>query len=142
MSRHSTNILVIDDDLDQRSSLCQLLREMGHRTTEVASANEGLQLLRTQEAFDLVLTDVVMPETNGIEFAKLARSARLDIKIVLVTGDAGAVEDVIAGGAIAILKPYSYEALSCIISEAVHRSTGGDFGDPDPAARNDTSPHD
>ncbi len=119
MATIPANILVIDDDPDHRSTLCALLREMGHDTTEAGSANEGLYLLRAQAAFDLVLSDVVMPGINGIDFAKRASSTRSNVKIVLVTGDSRVVDEVIASGALALLKPYSFETLHVIISDAI-----------------------
>lgn len=119
MPTHPANILVIDDDADHRTALCALLRELGHDTTEAASANEALYLLRKKADFDLVLSDVVMPGIDGIEFAKQARSTRSNLKIVLVTGDSRAVDAVIASGALALLKPYSFESLKVIIADAI-----------------------
>ena len=96
-----------------------VLCEMGHDTTEAASAKEALYLLRKNVGFDLVLSDVVMPGINGIEFAKQAISARSNVKIVLVTGDSTVVDDVVASGALALLNPYCFESLNVIISDAI-----------------------
>ncbi|MBL8789666.1 cell cycle two-component system response regulator CpdR [Aestuariivirga sp.] len=78
-------ILLAEDDEDLRRFLVSALEKAGHAVTsfgEGASAYEEIK----QETFDLLLTDIVMPEMDGIELAR--RAAELDpaLKIMFITG--------------------------------------------------------
>ena len=83
-------ILLAEDDEDLRRFLVSALEKAGHAVTsfgEGASAYEEIK----QETFDLLLTDIVMPEMDGIELAR--RAAELDpaLKIMFITGFAAVV---------------------------------------------------
>ena len=58
-------LLILDDEAAQMTALCNTLEHEGYATTGFTSANEVLEALRGQE-FDLVLTDLMMPEMDGI----------------------------------------------------------------------------
>ena len=118
MSAHA-NVLVVEDDLANQEALCALLRDMGYTTTAADGGNEALHLLHTPLDLDIIISDVVMPGMSGIDFAKRARVARPGMPIVLVTGDAYAVDAVLASGAIALLKPYTSGTLQRVLSETL-----------------------
>jgi two-component system, cell cycle response regulator CpdR len=78
-------ILLAEDDIDMRRFLVKALQNAGH---EVMSYDNGLaayQRLR-EEPFELLLTDIVMPEMDGIELARRAAELDPDIKIMFITG--------------------------------------------------------
>jgi two-component system chemotaxis sensor kinase CheA len=56
--------------------LAPVLKAAGYRVTVAQSGREGLGVLRAGQAFDVVLTDIEMPEMNGFEFAEAIRSDR------------------------------------------------------------------
>ena len=114
-----TRVLVLEDDPANRDTLCALLAQMGHAAVPVASGEDALRRLESDAGFDVIVSDVVMPGMGGIDFARRARKARPGVPIVLVTGDAEAIESVIADGAIALLKPYSIETLRRVLAEAL-----------------------
>lgn len=61
-------ILAIDDDFLLCLDIAEQLREQGHTVEEAASGNQGIQLLRLKsDHFDMIITDVQMPNGNGIE---------------------------------------------------------------------------
>ncbi|HEX3215691.1 MAG TPA: response regulator [Aestuariivirgaceae bacterium] len=78
-------ILLAEDDEDMRRFLVKALVKAGH---DVSSFSEGLSAFEELKgaAFDLLLTDIVMPEMDGIELAR--RAAELDpgLKIMFITG--------------------------------------------------------
>jgi len=78
-------IILAEDDEDMRRFLARALERAGH---EVSSYPDGLQAFEQvkQETFELLLTDIVMPEMDGIELAR--RAAELDpaLKIMFITG--------------------------------------------------------
>jgi len=78
-------ILLAEDDTDMRRFLVKALQTAGY---EVISYDNGLsayQRLR-EEPFELLLTDIVMPEMDGIELARRAAELDPDIKIMFITG--------------------------------------------------------
>jgi len=113
-------ILVVDDDQVGRESLVEALCEMGH---VVIGAPDGAAALRTVEAqpIDLVLTDLRMPDIDGLEL--LSRVRRLDSKtsVILVTAFASvgtAVEAMKRGAFNYIMKPIDLDALQAQLEAA------------------------
>ncbi len=78
-------ILLAEDDNDMRRFLVKALEKAGYHVTNFdngASAYERLQ----EEPFSLLLTDIVMPEMDGIELARRASEIDPDLKIMFITG--------------------------------------------------------
>jgi len=72
-SLHSQSVLLVDDSAFFRNMLAPVLKAAGYRVRTAPTAQEGLAALRAQ-SFDVVLTDIEMPDMNGFEFAELIRS--------------------------------------------------------------------
>jgi CheY-like chemotaxis protein len=66
-------LLIVDDEAAQMTALCNTLEDRGYVTTGFTSAKEALAVLRGQQ-FDLVLTDLMMPEMDGIALLRAAPS--------------------------------------------------------------------
>jgi PAS domain S-box-containing protein len=79
------SILVVDDEPAVRETLGDMLEAMNHTVVLAAGGPQALQKLVSGE-FDLVFTDLAMPEMDGWETARLIRKSWPEIKIVLVTG--------------------------------------------------------
>ncbi len=78
-------IILAEDDEDMRRFLVKALEKAGHHVTafgEGASAFEEIK----QTTFDLLLTDIVMPEMDGIELARRAAELDPNLKIMFITG--------------------------------------------------------
>jgi CheY-like chemotaxis protein len=114
-------VLVVEDDPENRDMLCALLAQMGYGPVPVEDGDGALRVLATAEAFDVIITDVVMPGMSGIDFMSRARAARPGVPIVLITGDADVLESVIASGGVALLKPYSSDRLRDVLDEALEK---------------------
>jgi CheY-like chemotaxis protein len=78
-------LLVIDDDPSCRTTIPYLLQELGHIVEAAKGGFAGLALLR-QKPVDLLMTDIVMPGLSGWDVARLAKTMRPRIPVVLVTG--------------------------------------------------------
>jgi CheY-like chemotaxis protein len=78
-------VLFVDDDDDVRAPLATQVRIAGFRVLEARNTPEALRVL-AQEPVDVLFTDVVMPEPDGIELAERARHLRPDIHIIFATG--------------------------------------------------------
>jgi CheY-like chemotaxis protein len=78
-------ILVIDDELVVRQALSIMLANVGHTVETAENGRAGLALLE-RESFDLVLTDILMPEMDGIEAMRKLRALPSPPKIVAMSG--------------------------------------------------------
>lgn len=78
-------VLLIDDDPGVRSVVSRMLQRAGHHVIEGQDGREGIARLRTTP-IDLVLTDIVMPVMNGIEFIKMARQLSPSVKVIAMSG--------------------------------------------------------
>lgn len=80
-----TKILLAEDDNDMRRFLVKALQNAGY---DVASFDNGLSAYNRlrEEPFELLLTDIVMPEMDGIELARRATELDPDIKVMFITG--------------------------------------------------------
>ena len=78
-------ILLAEDDNDMRRFLAKALQNAGY---EVISFDNGLSAYNRlrEEPFELLLTDIVMPEMDGIELARRATDLDPDIKVMFITG--------------------------------------------------------
>ena len=78
-------ILLAEDDEAMRAYLTRALERVGYSVTAVDRGTEALPLLET-ERFDLLLTDIVMPEMDGIELAQRAADLAPDMRVMFITG--------------------------------------------------------
>jgi CheY-like chemotaxis protein len=78
-------ILVIDDELVIRQALAIMLANVGHKVETAENGRAGLELLE-RESFDLVLTDILMPEMDGVEAMRKLRALPSPPKIVAMSG--------------------------------------------------------
>jgi GAF domain-containing protein len=79
-------ILVIDDEPAVRETISDLLRADGHEVEEVGHGRDGIARLRSGGAFDLVITDLGMPDVTGWDVVRAARDQSPPVSIGLVTG--------------------------------------------------------
>ena len=81
----SCSILVVDDEPELRDVVSQVLTGAGHRVTCAADGRDAIARLAT-ETFDLVLTDVIMPEKDGMQVITEARRKHPGTRIVAMSG--------------------------------------------------------
>jgi signal transduction histidine kinase len=111
----------VDDEVRQMTALCDTLRDHEYEVTGFASARAALEALRGAK-FDLVLTDLMMPEMDGISFLRSAREIDRDLVGVMMTGHGTidtAVEAMKAGALDYILKPFKLSAVLPVLSRAL-----------------------
>lgn len=114
-------LLIVDDETAQMTALTRTLRDEGFATTGFSSSRAALTALRGQE-FDLVITDLRMPEMDGISFLRQALEARPSLVVIVMTGHGtidSAVEAMKAGAFDYILKPFSLSLILPVLSRAL-----------------------
>ncbi len=83
----SGNILVVDDEEDIAEIARLQLNHLGHRVTVTTDPDEAFRLFsQDPDQFDLVVTDLMMPEISGTELAEKIRAIRKDVPIIIFTG--------------------------------------------------------
>ena len=95
MTSQHARILLVDDEASIRVTLGALLEHTGYDVTPAVGGAQALELL-DQHAFDLLLTDLSMPEIDGMQVVAAARQRQPDVAIIVFTGH-GSLETAIEG---------------------------------------------
>lgn len=114
-------LLIVDDEAAHTRALCDTLALEGYAPTGVVSASAALEALRGG-TFDLILTDLMMPEMDGIALLKAAQEIDSDLAGIVMTGHATidtAVKAMQAGACDYIVKPFRMNQLLPVISRAL-----------------------
>ncbi|MGK2928062.1 MAG: PAS domain S-box protein, partial [Acidimicrobiales bacterium] len=117
-------VLVVEDQRAVREVTVAMLGRNGYRVRDAADAAEAL-LLSADIDFDLLLTDVVMPETSGPELVKALRDRDGTCQVLFMSGysgDAFGSERVLDGAEALIHKPFKESELLQAVHDALHRS--------------------
>ena len=77
-------ILVVEDDADLNRTVCTFLNNSGYEATGCLNATDAYDAMY-DKTFDLIVSDIMMPNTDGFEFAKTVRSLNEDIPILFMT---------------------------------------------------------
>ena len=108
-----SRILVIDDEEVIHISLRRILGREGHDVDTAIRAPEGLEKLKA-EAYDLVISDLMMPEMNGIQILEQVRELRIDVPVLMITGYPSirtAVQALRLGAVDYLAKPFTRQEL-------------------------------
>jgi signal transduction histidine kinase/CheY-like chemotaxis protein len=113
------NILVVDDEEYILEIMKELLTELGHTVTTFSSAPKALEHFR-KNAFDIVLTDLGMPEMNGLEMAAKLKEIKPDTLVIMMSGWGLNLDEKSTTNIVdyIINKPFSVEKIIFIISES------------------------
>lgn len=79
------DVLLIDDDASVRGLFRQILEGAGYSVVEASSAKYGLRLLR-ERPIDLVITDILMPDMDGLEITRILHRDFPKVKVIAITG--------------------------------------------------------
>lgn len=83
-----SKILVIDDSLDLRQMLKEFFESFDHHVLEAASGREGLEVI-SEENPDLLITDIIMPDMNGVDMMKALRAHNKRLPVIVLSGFEG-----------------------------------------------------
>ncbi|MFA7406090.1 MAG: hybrid sensor histidine kinase/response regulator [Pelobacteraceae bacterium] len=119
-----SHILVVDDEAEIRQVVALCLKVIGARITCAKDVAEACRMLQ-QEAIDVIVSDVMMPGEDGLEFLARVHESWPEIPVVLMTGHAQlqmAVEAIKNGAFDFIHKPLDFELLRKIVERAINYS--------------------
>ena len=114
------SLLVVDDEAELVRALCEALAEEGFRAVGAGTPGEALALRRG--GFDVLLTDLMMPGSDGVELLRAAREVDRDVVAVVMTGlatDRSAEEAARAGALGYVPKPFRLREVLPVLERAV-----------------------
>lgn len=123
MTGRSEKILVIDDESRMCDSLAELLGGSGYKVQTTQSAPAAVELLK-QEPFDLVITDIKMPELTGLDILKVVKEIDPETIVILMTGYASlesALEAIKNGAFEYLLKPVEFTQLEISVRRGLEK---------------------
>ncbi len=113
--------LLVDNDKDHAEAMAESLERIGHHCTIATSGPAGAQLIQNRQ-FDVIVTDLVMNELDGMEILAIANQNLPDAEVILVTGHASvpkAVEAMQQGAFNFLEKPISTKRLQAVATKAL-----------------------
>lgn len=128
-------LLIVDDEINMQKVLTILFRRDKYDVSAASNGRDALKLIQDGKSFDLILSDLKMPEMDGIELLKQLKGAGMDIPVILITAYGSISEAVDAmklGAADFITKPFNKDDLKSIVrrvlfgkGEHADKDTGG-----------------
>lgn len=109
-----SNVLIVDDEQDVCDAVCRVLSRAGHQASAATDAETGFDAC-VHDNFDIVITDIIMPGENGIEFIRRLRDKFPDLGIIAISG-----------GGNAALAGYQPEAIKTAAYIAAAEQAGAD----------------
>jgi len=113
-------ILLVEDDPRVRSATVGALEDLGYEPIACSGGAEALALFDSME-FDLVISDVIMPEMTGPEMIREIKARRHDIAVLFVTGYVGEGEGDDLIGYDLLRKPFTVNTLASSVATALSR---------------------
>jgi CheY-like chemotaxis protein len=77
---------VVDDDPQVRQMICDILSNAGHSVVMAVDGADGVEKFKNDSSFDVVVTDLAMPKLNGLQLARLCKTLRPSVPVVMLTG--------------------------------------------------------
>ncbi|MCO4784010.1 MAG: response regulator [Candidatus Cloacimonetes bacterium] len=120
-----SKVLLVEDDTDMSEVFCDFLEMSGHKVHTAFNGKEGLALFQ-QDSFDIIVTDIIMPELDGLEMIKAILAIKPDTAIITLSGGHRLVPEVATqyldasiklGAARSFCKPFKMTDLLTAIDE-------------------------
>jgi DNA-binding NtrC family response regulator len=125
IDRKDSRILLVDDDRELADALVESLSNLGYSAKAAYSGREGLNTFE-KWAFQLVITDLKMPDMDGIELLRAVKTLDKEAVVIIITGYGtieSAVKAIRQGAYDYITKPVKMNELELVIDRALERRT-------------------
>ena len=86
MGKETAIVLIVDDEEPVRNFVDRVLRDAGYETAVASGGAEAIAIARTIGSFDVLVTDMMMPQMAGDELARRLRLHEPDVKVLYLTG--------------------------------------------------------
>ncbi|MDY6983777.1 MAG: ATP-binding protein, partial [Pseudomonadota bacterium] len=114
-------VLVVEDEGVVRLLVLEVLKELGYYALEAENGATAVQILQSKQRIDLLISDIGLPDINGIEVVRVGRDTRKNLKVLLMTGYAekAASSSFLQEGMEIIMKPFNMDVLAARIRDII-----------------------
>ncbi|MFH1138864.1 MAG: sigma-54 dependent transcriptional regulator [Pseudomonadota bacterium] len=133
--KNKTFVLIVDDSAETREILGRHLAGWGFNTRAAANVSQAVQLIQNHR-FDMVITDVVMPEQDGFQLLRHVHENHKDLEVLVITGFPhieDAVRAIKQGAEEYLIKPFTEDELSAAVNRTVQKIHSRRHLEPTPA---------
>jgi len=123
MNKSQANILVIEDEAQVRESYIDMFSFFGHNVEAVSNGREGLSLIN-KNGYDIVVTDLNMPEMDGLEVLDYLKKKKPYIEVIVITGFAtleNAIKAMKMGAYDYVTKPVDIDHVRIVLAKCVQQ---------------------
>jgi CheY-like chemotaxis protein len=110
------SILIVEDNEDVRTILCELLMVLGHQPHGVEDADAAIHAFSAKK-FDVLLTDIHLPGISGVELARQLIQGAADLKVIFSSGIGAIAKEEFEYPFVSLPKPYDLEGLQKVLAE-------------------------
>jgi DNA-binding NtrC family response regulator len=131
----TASILVVDDESTTQDTLGTFLESEGYRVATAGGGREALTRIET-EAFDVIVTDVVMPDVSGLDLLEHSRRLSPGAAVILISGHAtveAAIQALRKGAGDYLQKPFVLDELALTVQRLLRHRAGPEFRPQPPA---------
>lgn len=118
-------VLIVDDDDAFRAALIEFLQLRGRQVKSCKDGQEALRVLQEErEPYDVVITDLIMPEVGGLEVIRAAKQRHAETQVVVITGFASletAIDSMRQGAFDYVAKPFKLVEVDLIVEKISER---------------------
>lgn len=123
MMAEPAKILLVEDEVGSRLTLSGILEDAGYKVVEAEKGKDALELIKNQP-FNVIITDIRLPDVGGMEILELAKETNPDVTVIMMTGYASvetAVNAVNEGAYAYFVKPVNMDELKTTIINALRQ---------------------
>ena len=123
MTKHTGDILIVDDERSMREFLGIYLRREGYRIEAASGGNEAIAAIKSR-AFDVIITDLRMPDVDGLTILAEAKRTRPDAEVIVVTAFSTtetAIAAMKAGAHDYLTKPFKIDEVGLVVDRAMEK---------------------
>jgi two-component system response regulator PilR (NtrC family) len=123
MTKHTGDILIVDDERSMREFLGIYLRREGYRIEAASGGNEAIASIKAR-AFDVIITDLRMPDVDGLTILAEAKRIRPDTEVIVVTAFSTtetAIAAMKAGAHDYLTKPFKIDEVGLVVDRAMEK---------------------
>jgi CheY-like chemotaxis protein len=122
MGPETRTILVVDDEEGIREVISEFLRPLGFQILLASESTEAYQHLQSDEPIDVLITDVSLPDVDGVALSGVARDLRPNIGVVYITGKTEGFlsrSNVLLPNSVILRKPFYFPELLKALNESI-----------------------
>jgi CheY-like chemotaxis protein len=122
MDTQNKTVLVVDDEEPIREVIAEFLRPLGFKVLLAKQSSEAYQYLQSDEPIDVLITDLSLPDVDGVALSGVARDLRPEIGVVFITGKTEGFlsrSNVLLPKSVILRKPFYFPELLKALNESV-----------------------